>query len=1074
MRLRGQGLFCLPAMRRFYALCLAALALLVAPRAHAQTCTTSWTNAAGGAWESDSNWSSGVPETGDVACLTLGGTYTVTTTAASRAFAHLVLGGASGTQTLESAGRFTLDNATVRPNGRWVLGYTYNGGLFATGTVAVEGVLESSASSFLASAGTLDIAPSGTFRLTGGAEPGGTTTPFRIRGTFEGVDCPAFNGCYVRSPISVDGGTLRITSTTGTGQLQFSADATLHNATVDVPAGTVLNLGGTTYTLTGTMSGTPAGTVYFNNITAAAGAGGATLAVGGTGIQLVGSSQFSSAGGAFTNSGLIVLPPASGGNGARLLGVEMRNTGRLRVETSTIEFLNGSTVRNEVGGVVEILNSATFGGGLSTNTNGRFVNAGTVVNLGPVASSQGNIRVPYDGLPGSVLRAEIGQLYTSAGGSLHDVTFEAAEGAVIAVGGANTDTVRVRGTMSGAPVGALTFYTARFAAESGDVTLNLGGTGLDLSGAVALVNGDGAFVNTGLLKAYASSGNFVALDGSLLINRSRIDLQLGLGFRNNATLRNDVTGELELGTYGALSGVGGSVGRFENYGRVVKTGTGTSSFDPIVTQAYPGSHYVSLGGRLDLPNPSTLSFPAGVTLSGTNEVYWPGDFEATGTISPGTDDQPISPLHLWQYRPSLTEGDPRLVIDVGPNDTSDLLDMRAGASIRLGGTLVVRVQPGYVPRPGDLFTILQRTINASAITGSFSNVVVEGAPVGITFRPEVDGITSVRLRAVVDVGMEALAGTTAEDGAPVTVVVRAAAAAASLTALDVPLVFEGTARRFDDYTADITGTVLRIPAGATEARLTLFPRRDALTDEGDETIVVRIGEGGDVPAGDSVVVTLQDGPSSNALAADGIAPSRGGDSGRLTATIYGRGLDASAAVSLVGAGRTLAGTDVVAGIGGLGLTATFDLNGAPQGVYDLVVTQGDQTSTLAGAFTVEENRGVSVWADVVGTSNPRVGRWSTYTVMLGNSGNADVHDVMLFLRLTNGLQYEFMEGIAFPGGLPESERRLTLDSVTQAQVMPFWIERLPAGATVAYRLRVLPGPPAFRGGEGMGLSLIHI
>lgn len=1055
-------------MRRFYALCLAALALLVAPRAHAQTCTTSWTNAAGGAWETASNWSDGVPDPGDVACITLGGTYTVTTDRSDRTVAALVVGGASGTQTLTVFNGFTASgDVRIGPHGLVELLDRVPGGgdgLYASGVVTVEGVLQTTAGVTLMPTGTLVVETGGTLRLTDGAAMGGSASALRLRG--EAV-CTS-GTCQINAPADVDGGTLR---TAGTGtRMDVRGGGRLFNAALEAETGSTLNItrnGSVRYTVGGTIAGTPAGTVAWTGNTAfAAEVGGATLAVAGTGITLTGSAFLTSGGGAFRNTGRLYAPHDPS-NFATVDGVTLRNAGQLVLEIG-LGFRNAGIVHNEAAGVVHTYDGGSLGG--VGGAAGRFENAGLLRQTERTNTAYGTscrIQIPYDGLPGSVLRAEAGTINVEQGGTLRDVSFEAAEGTLVAVGGSAS--LRVSGTLSGTPVGDVRLYRAQVSAGPEGATFDVGGTGLRLGSSVALVGG-GVFTNTGLLLGPSESSNFVALDGALLENRGRFVLNIGLGFRNGATLRNEAAGEVELSTYGSIGGVGGAAGRFENYGRVVKTGTGTSGFSTVVTQAYAGSRYVSLSGRLDLPTPAGQSFPAGATLSGTSEVYWPGTFEATGTISPGTDAQPIAPLMLWQYRPSLTEGDPRLVIDVGPNGTSDLLDMRAGASIRLGGTLVVRVRPGYVPQPGDLFTILQRPINASAITGSFANVVVEGAPAGITFRPEIDGITSVRLRAVADVSITASAQATSEGGSPITVVVRAAAAAASLTSLDVPLLFEGTARRFDDYTVDFGGSVLRIPAGATEARFTLFPRRDALTSEGDERIRIRIAEGGDVPAGDSIVVVVHDGPSANALAVDGVAPSRGADAGRLTATVFGRGFAEGASVSLVGSGRTLAGGTVEPDSSGVGLRAVFNLDGAPRGTYDVVVTSNGQTATLPGAFTVEERRGVQVWADIVGTSNPRVGRWSTYTVMVGNDGNADVHDVMLVLRLTNGLQYEFMEGIVFPDGMPESDRRLTLDSVSQAQVMPFWIQKVPAGATLSYRLRVFPGAPHFRGGEGMGIA----
>src|SRR3954452_14060273 len=68
-----------------------------------------WTNLAGGTWGTAVNWSPNqVPTSADTAWLTNNGTYTVTLNVAAVA-TNLVLGGISGTQTLNhTAGIFAL------------------------------------------------------------------------------------------------------------------------------------------------------------------------------------------------------------------------------------------------------------------------------------------------------------------------------------------------------------------------------------------------------------------------------------------------------------------------------------------------------------------------------------------------------------------------------------------------------------------------------------------------------------------------------------------------------------------------------------------------------------------------------------------------------------------------------------------------------------------------------------------------------------------------------------------------------------------------------------------------------
>ena len=87
-------------------------------------CSTSWTNSAGGDWATPSNWSAGVPTSTSVACVTLGGTYTVSIAGWDDTASALRLGAKHGTQTLDflpncdKAAYLTLHAAsTVGPHG---------------------------------------------------------------------------------------------------------------------------------------------------------------------------------------------------------------------------------------------------------------------------------------------------------------------------------------------------------------------------------------------------------------------------------------------------------------------------------------------------------------------------------------------------------------------------------------------------------------------------------------------------------------------------------------------------------------------------------------------------------------------------------------------------------------------------------------------------------------------------------------------------------------------------------------------------------------------------------------------
>jgi len=81
--------------------------------ASAASCTTSWKSAVDGDWSVASNWSNGVPSSSSIACIAVAGTYTVTVQQIGNFVKSLVLGVASGTQTLDVLGSCQRGSASV-------------------------------------------------------------------------------------------------------------------------------------------------------------------------------------------------------------------------------------------------------------------------------------------------------------------------------------------------------------------------------------------------------------------------------------------------------------------------------------------------------------------------------------------------------------------------------------------------------------------------------------------------------------------------------------------------------------------------------------------------------------------------------------------------------------------------------------------------------------------------------------------------------------------------------------------------------------------------------------------------
>lgn len=121
-----------------------------------------------------------------------------------------------------------------------------------------------------------------------------------------------------------------------------------------------------------------------------------------------------------------------------------------------------------------------------------------------------------------------------------------------------------------------------------------------------------------------------------------------------------------------------------------------------------------------------------------------------------------------------------------------------------------------------------------------------------------------------------------------------------------------------------------------------------------------------------------------------ILPGSGGNTGNVTATIFGSGFHVGASVKLSGGGQPdIVASSATVGPGALYLTATFNLTGAVAETRDLVVTNADGTVlTLPQSFTIVTGGAPNVHISKTATLAVP-GRYVTYLITVANSGNLD-------------------------------------------------------------------------------------
>lgn len=130
---------------------------------------------------------------------------------------------------------------------------------------------------------------------------------------------------------------------------------------------------------------------------------------------------------------------------------------------------------------------------------------------------------------------------------------------------------------------------------------------------------------------------------------------------------------------------------------------------------------------------------------------------------------------------------------------------------------------------------------------------------------------------------------------------------------------------------------------------------------------------------------------------DSAGVTQAGNAGTTTIPLFGSGFLDSLAVRLETNGTTLNAGQVRL-VSSDAALATFDLTGAPPGIYDLIASQNGAEKELADAFTISSGAGGSLVTQVFIPPTVRVGRPFQGIITIRNAGDADVPIPLLILK----------------------------------------------------------------------------
>ena len=559
-----------------------------------------WINAAGGAWDVPSNWSSGVvPTAADTVSIGGTGTYTVTVNSGATV-GRILLGGSSGTQTLSLAGgAFTLsDSVLVGENGAVVVG---GGQLNGSGAMVVAGAFTWNAGTIGSGGGVVRTLGTGSFAITGATARSLSDFTLEMAGAGSWTGTAAIgsgSGAVLRV---LPTGNLLIESSGGLFydqggiqsifDVQGSVTRTVATDTVRVPGLSGNGVVGVSTgifearnsgTFGGTISIAPSAELYYSSGTNVL---GATGVVNGNGTVTIGGSATVSVAGSWGLSGLtrliggaFELDAASGfTQDFTMLGGTKGGSGVLDITNNW--FWTGGSVSGG-GGTTRVLSGGGLvidGAAARTLSNHVIDIAGTAVwapgtrNIS--SGSAGRIRV----LAGGVFDLQGGGGWFYDQGGIQS-SLEVSGSLFRTVG---TDTIRVPGltVLAGGVVDATSGVLEARNAGTSDGTLGASASGelLFTSGtqtmtANALVTGSGV-VSVGAGGTVTSLGGW-SVTGTTRVAGGTLDYDAALGSTTNFELLSGAKGGAGvLDVTGTMTWNGGNLGGNGGVLRVTATGS---------------------------------------------------------------------------------------------------------------------------------------------------------------------------------------------------------------------------------------------------------------------------------------------------------------------------------------------------------------------------------------------------------------------------------------------------------------------------------------------------------------------
>ena len=273
--------------------------------------------------------------------------------------------------------------------------------------------------------------------------------------------------------------------------------------------------------------------------------------------------------------------------------------------------------------------------------------------------------------------------------------------------------------------------------------------------------------------------------------------------------------------------------------------------------------------------------------------------------------------------------------------------------------------------------------------------------------------------------------------------------------LSIPVTISGSARIYEDYVSDFSGSRAVIQSGSDRFVMNVFPTSNSESN-GPSTVSLLINSSDDYTLESSFsTITIAERPQTAEFDIYALTPSYGGTGGSVSSEIVGTGISQNATVKLVKGGSEIQGTNVNVRENGSALTTTFQLSDTELGLWSVIVTnQGGESKEISQGFTVVNRVRHSVVADIIAPPRVARGRNNLYKLSFRNTGNNDVLGIPGLVGLPADAAWEIINRTSDENDLSLDDFVTTQISDNNRKSLRFWPMRIPPGATVNLDIQI--------------------